>query len=209
MSVTDDQKLAILHEHYNESFNLIRKREEQRDFLFFILIVVFVILILQIQYPANFGGAIGKVSILGAEIDLNKIPLAPLLNASWTLCFVVALKYAQTTLIIERQYPYLHNLEEKISSLLNDSRVYIREGKSYFHNYRSFQDWIWFCYTVLLPIVVAFATITLMIVEWQHLRYSIAHKIFDTVIAVAVLISFFLYRTIPQFINLFKKHLLR
>lgn len=189
-----DKRLDILHDHYKESFSYIREWEKLRDRLFLFLIGLFALLVLEVQYPINFTGAFGKVSVLGAEIQLDSLPLAALLSASWVLTLAIALRYCQSSIHVERQYTYIHALEEKIARELGDEDVYCREGKAYTRNYPRFSNWTWFSYTVLFPVVVALATLVLISLEWTRLGYHWGYKLFDSTIAAGVILSFALYR---------------
>ena len=78
----DSPRLEILHDHYKESFSYIRERERERDRLFLILIALFALLALEIQYPINFRGAVGTLSFLGIELNVDALPLPAFLTAT-------------------------------------------------------------------------------------------------------------------------------
>src|SRR5207249_5794972 len=125
-SLTDKQ-LDILNDHYKDTFTRLRESEQARDRLFLSLIGLFALLILEVGYPAAVGGSLGKMSILGGELNLQALPLPALLNASWVLTLVIGLQYCQATVRVNRQYPYLHTLEETISPALGGGDLYQRE----------------------------------------------------------------------------------
>ena len=129
-----ETRLDVLHDHYKESFSHIREREKQRDRLFLVLIGLFALLSLQILYPTDFGGALGPLKVSGAEVDIGALPLPALLSASWVFTFAIALRYCQVSINVERQYPYLHALEDKISAAIGDPDLYRREGGEYLRN---------------------------------------------------------------------------
>ncbi len=189
-----ETRLDVLHDHYKESFSHIREREKQRDRLFLVLIGLFALLSLQILYPADFGGALGPLKVSGAEVDIGALPLAALLSASWVLTFAIALRYCQVSINVERQYSYLHTLEEKISEALGDPDLYRREGSAYLQDYPLFSDWAWICYAFVFPVIAALATLALVVAEWRGLPGPLPYKLFDSVLALAILVSFFLYR---------------
>src|SRR5437879_1243610 len=124
-----NDELALLNDHYKDTFSHILDRERRRDRLFVLLIVMFAVLVFQVQYPAAVGGALGTVSVLGVVVHVRDLPLAALLDVSWLLALLVGLKYCQTALAIERQYPYLHRLEDDIGSRLSDRELFAREGR--------------------------------------------------------------------------------
>src|SRR5215216_1754172 len=130
-----DTRLDILHDHYKESFAYIREREKERNRLFLILIALFALLALEIQYPINFQGALSKIKVLDVEVELSALPLPAFLVATWTFVLVIALRYCQTSINVERQYDYIHMLEDKISPELGDGDLYRREGRAYERDY--------------------------------------------------------------------------
>jgi hypothetical protein len=190
-------RLDVLHDHYKETFSYIREREKQRDRLFLVLIGLFALLVLEIQYPAGFGDALGKVKILDAEVDLSVLPLPGLLGVSWVLTFAIALRYCQAAINADRQYGYLHGLEDKISAELGDDALYRREGRSYLEEYPLFQDWAWICYVFLFPAIAALGTLALIVVEVTRLPYPLLSKALDGALAAAVILTFYLYRWHP------------
>lgn len=55
---------------------------------------------------------------------------------------------------IERQYDYIHHLEELLNSKYAGSRAFTREGKAYLNEYPMFSSWVWFLYTAAFPLIV-------------------------------------------------------
>lgn len=187
-----EEILALLHDHYKESFNLIRQQEQRRDRLFILLTVLFGALILQTQYPTALRTA--GLTIAGVQVSISDLPLPMLLDLTWALSFLVSLKYCQMATHAERQYQYLHRLEAAISSKLGDSELYCREGKEYLQRYPLLLNWAWLCYVILFPLIVISGTIVLFVTMWVRLRYPIGHKVFVSVCATALVTSFILYR---------------
>jgi hypothetical protein len=193
----DSPRLEVLHDHYKESFSYIRERERERDRLFLILIALFALLALEIQYPINFRGAVGTLTFLGIELNVDALPLSAFLTATWVTVLVITLRYCQASINVERQYEYLHLLEDKISARLGNDELYRREGRSYTVNYPPFSRWAWRFYVVILPVIAVIATSVLIFQEWVGLKYSLLSKILDSISASGVLISFTLYRIAP------------
>lgn len=194
----DTEKLALLHDHYKESFALIRERETQRDRLFLWLLVIFAVLVIEIQYPANFHGVLGHVNVAGNDIDLQRLPLALLLNVSWMFTAAFVLKYCQVAKAVERQYTYLHLLEDHISDGLGDADLYRREGQAYQKHYPHLLNWAWAYYTILFPTALVIAVIYLLAVECVSLQGSLFSKAFDVVFGISILASLVLYRVRPR-----------
>ncbi|MDP9412307.1 MAG: hypothetical protein M3P70_17805 [Actinomycetota bacterium] len=190
--------LGLLHEHYMDTFAHIREREQRRDRLFVLLVLMFVLLVFQVHYPASVGGALGTVSVGGVSVSLTDLPLAAVLNVTWLLTLLVGLKYCQTALTVERQYPYLHKLEEAISERLGSTDLFCREGKAYLSEYPAVLNWAWFCYVILFPLVVLLGSSVLTVVTWRDLDYGGWHKAFASVMAASLVVSFALYQVAPR-----------
>ncbi len=191
--------LDILHDHYKESFALIREREKSRNRLFLLVILLVGILFLQIQYPINFKAAIGNLKLPNASFSLDSLPLSSLLSLTWTFLFVITLQYCQQSINVERQYNYIHLLEEKISDLLGDTDVYRREGKAYIKDYPAFSNWTWIFYTFLFPLIMLISVVALFILEFGKLNYPMYFKAYDGIMGTGVFVSLILYRIIPLF----------
>ena len=203
-----DKQLELLHDHYKETFARLRDAEALRDRLFLWVIGLFALLILEIGYPAAVG-AVGKLSIAGGEFNLQVLPLPALLNATWVLTLAIGLRYCQTSVLVNRQYPYLHTLEEAISPEVGGGDLYQREGKVYLREYPLLLDVAWFAYGILFPFIVMFATFGLAIWELTWVLYPLYHIFFDAFIAGALICFFFLYRVQPALASRWRKWQMR
>lgn len=192
-----DKQLEIIHDHYKDTFERIRGFERSRDRLFIWVIVLFALLFLEVGYPAEFGGSLRSLSLLGGEVDLGRLPLPALLSATWVLTLAISLRYCSASLWVDRQYPYLHALEKVISPALGGGIVYNREGDVYLDRYPLSVNVSWYAYVVIFPLIALIATVTLITLEWDRLPYLLIHRIFDTIVGAAVLACFFLYRVQP------------
>lgn len=192
-----DIRLQILHDHYKETFARIRDSEKARDRLFLRVIGVFALLIVQVGYPALVGSALGKVTILGAELDLTHLPLAALLNAAWVLTLALCMRYCQTSVLINRQYPYLHELENAISPAIGGGTLYHREGKFYLDEYPFLLTVAWVAYGFVFPFIVIMAAIALIALEFTKVPYPLYHTLFDAALAVAIIFVFVAYAVQP------------
>jgi hypothetical protein len=193
----DAPRLEVLHDHYKESFSYIRERERERDRLFLILIALFALLALEIQYPINFRGAVGTLTFFGIELNVDALPLPAFLTATWVTVLVITLRYCQASINVERQYKYLHTLEDKISAELKDDELYRREGRAYKSEYPLFSWWAWRFYVVVLPVIAIIATGVLIYQEWVGLGYPLLGRIFDLISASGIAVSFAFYRIVP------------
>jgi len=190
-------QLEILHDHYKETFARIRQAESSRDRLFLAIIGIFALLIVEIGYPGTVSTTLDTLNIVGGTVSLKAIPLAALLNATWVLALTIGLRYCQTSVLVSRQYPYLHLLEETISTAVGGGKLYQREGKVYLEGYPLLLNVAWVVYGFLFPIIVMLAAVGLVTAEFTQLPYPFYHTVFDAFIAGALIFVFFVYRVHP------------
>lgn len=200
-----EKQIDILHDHYKETFARLREAEATRDRLFLWVIGLFALLSLAIGYPASLGRSLGALDILGGELNLQALPFPALLNVLWVLTLAISLRYCQTTILVIRQYPYLHMLEAALSPVLGGGDLYQREGKVYLREYPLLLDAAWFAYGILFPFIIMFATVGLVVWEFSQLQYPLYHLLFDMLMATAIVIFFFLYRVQPAIASRWKK----
>ena len=186
----DSSDLGILHDHYKESFSRILEREKQRDLLFLVLVAILGALFLAIQYPAHIQGLLKE----STEIALDTLPIPVTTSATWTVFCVVMLRYCQLSLAIERQYAYLHRLEDAVSSLLGHTSVYSREGRTYLADYPMFSTWTWAFYALAFPVITIVLEAFLIYLEWDDQTPIEYNTWYDLTMAGGVFVSLLLYR---------------
>jgi hypothetical protein len=192
-----EKQLDVLHDHYKETFARLKEMEASRDRMFIWLIALFALLSLEIGYPSAIGGSLGKLTIVGAEVNLQALPLPALLSATWALTLTIGLRYCQKSVWVDRQYPYLHTLEEAISPAVGGGELYQREGKFYLRGYPLLLNVTWIAYVIFFPIIVIVAAVGLYWREFWFLPYSWFYLFLDAIIAAALIAVFFLYRMQP------------
>ncbi len=194
----------MLHDHYKETFARIREAEGLRDRLFLVVIALYALLSLEIGYPAAVGGSLGTVTVAGAEVNLQALPLEALLTATWVLTLTISLRYCQKCILVDRQYDYLHKLEDALSEAVGGGDLYRREGKVYLTDYPFFLDVSWISYVILFPLIVILATVGLLWRELSFIPHPLFHIIVDSALALALIGCFYLYRVHPRIIALWR-----
>jgi hypothetical protein len=195
--------LMVLHDHYKETFALVRDREKQRDKLFIYIICVVGAMFLSTQYPGFLPSAV-EVGSVGASFSLS-IPAAVATSVLWTVMLTLSLRYCNYTVLIDRQYPYIALLEEKISLIIGDEDVYRREGKVYNDKYPVVSWWTWFIYTLVFPALVIASVVVLGWMQWRFTAGAKAYRSYDIIVGSAVVITFMLYKIWPVLQNIFKR----
>jgi hypothetical protein len=192
-----DQQLEILHDHYKDSFTQVREREKQRDRLFLILLALLALLSAMVLYYSSMTQVLGSITVAGTRVNLVALPAPALLTSVWVFVLAIALRYCQISLTVERQYSYVHMLEEKLSEAVGDDDLYRREGRAYLHDYPAFSDWAWISYIYVFPAIMTLATLGLLTMEWIRFPSGWPFKVFDSGLGTAVTLTLFLYRGWP------------
>lgn len=182
--------LGILHDHYKESFSRILEQEKQRDRLFLVLIAILGALFLEVQYPASTQSLLEE----STRVALNTLPIPVTTSATWTVLLVAMQRYCQSSIAIERQYIYLHRLEDAISSLLGHESVYSREGKTYLENYPIFSTWTSLFYACFFPVIAIALQGFIIYLEWNSQTSIEYNTRYDLTMAGGVFVSLLLYR---------------
>ena len=198
MSIDDNTKLEVLHDHYKESFLHIHEREKQRDRLFLFVIALIGVLFLEIQYSDVFSNVLGNIKLEFVELDISIMPISIFLSVTWTYLFVIILKYCQSSILIERQYEYLHHMEDKISQLFGDQSVYCREGRAWLNKYPLFSNMVWIFYILLFPIIIILLVGLIIYLESYKIEAPLYHLIYDLLLAMGVIMSVIFYRFSPS-----------
>jgi len=112
----------------------------------------------------------------------------------WFALLIAVVRYTQVVVYIERQYKYIHKIEEELHKHFDNSIAFTREGKSYLKDYPKFSDWIWTLYTIIFPFVLGVIVLVKIITEWAVSFHAITVPLLlNTTVAVLVLISIILY----------------
>jgi len=198
MSDTPDIKLIeVLSQHYSETFELLHKIVARRDRLFLYILLVIFVLLLYMSSPSVMSEWVNTFfnkQVNGAP-NSNMLPLIDVSVIGVVLLLgLLSLShtYFQTVLHVERQYDYVYQLEQELSSHFA-GRAFIREGDHYKKYRYRFSRWTKGIFWILFP-----SLFFLFIVYWLIFLYtqSQAPRIFiivDSLITVSILISLCLY----------------
>lgn len=133
---TEDTKFQILSDHYIDSFSYLQKILKQRDRFFFLILIVVTLMLFQIYSPTDSGKALSQFVTNELELE-DSIDISFIGSIIWFLLLSFVVRYFQTVVNIERQYKYIHQLEDQLSPFYNND-AFTREGKSYSSNYPLF-----------------------------------------------------------------------
>jgi hypothetical protein len=153
-------KFNNLCSHYKDSFDMHTLTIRRRDTLFYSLLIILAIFTLQLSSAETVANILNEYSfkISGVKIGNNINFISTLM---WLLLLGFSTRYFQIVLEIERQYDYLHSLEEELNKYYSGSVIFTREGKSYLNKYPLFSNWAGLLYTLFFPAMI----ITIIIVK--------------------------------------------
>ncbi len=173
-----------LYDHYKETVDLIRQRIETRDRAFFFLLAAISLSLLQLKAPAETTEAIKSFlsAKVGASLNIN---LSFIKSALLVIVLAIDVRYLQATIYVERQYLYVHSIENELYSA---GTKISREGDAYLSNYPFLLDVIHVVYTIIFPAIILLTMILHVIDAYRTFQQSqnIFFMAFDFVITAAV-----------------------
>lgn len=180
-----EKELEIYYDHYKDTFSWLRKYLDSRDRYFKYLVFLLAILVLNSSLPSDFA-EVTQV-ILKKNIGVSGFSNFMLIDSLLLFSILsVSIKYFQFNLLIERQYPYLHHIEKKLSRKLKNFNVF-REGKAYLNHYPIFSSIVHRIYTIAFPILL----VTLVTYKWLYIIESVNKPgffWFDTIVSLFIII---------------------
>ena len=124
-----DASISILYDLYKESCLIASDAVKRRDIAMLFVILAIVFFSFQSFFPSIVDQAVLDFifSKFGLTLQIN---LSYVGNVVWLAVLLFTLRYFQTAAFVERQYPYLHRVEDKLNELIGEDPI-TREGKSY------------------------------------------------------------------------------
>lgn len=155
---------SIIYDHYKDTCSVIGDAVRRRDRTMLFVIIALGFFAFHAISPSTTDIAITEY--LSFKFGLTTIfDLSVLGNVVWVLVLLFSLRYFQTSVFVERQYAYIHQLEDKVNKSLGEETI-TREGKSYLSDYPWFSDWMWVIYTIILPILLFIVSLVKIVNEW-------------------------------------------
>lgn len=167
------ESIDNLYDHYKDTFNLQKGYLKKRDNLSVVILAFAIVLFLQIQSPEKVdevAKAIIKKNADGVTIDFEYINFILLFAFLW-----IIMQYYGVVLLIERNYRYIHKIEEKLSEK-GDYKIN-REGINYLEAYPWLKSVTNIMYKLGFPILIIGVAILKFIIE---LRLKYEFIIIDT-----------------------------
>ncbi|MDC1205491.1 hypothetical protein N8083_01435 [Candidatus Pacebacteria bacterium] len=192
--ISSDKKFEALHEHDNDTFTNIKESNKFRDKLMLLVILMLALVVLFTFWPADAVTTLSQITAgqFGVAISLDVSFLGSVI---WFALLIAIVRYTQVVIYIERQYAYIHRLEEQLRNYYNNDEItFTREGKSYLQKYPTFSNWICFLYTSIFPISLLVIVSIKIVSEWVDVaQTNLLILLLNTVVAVCILVSLVLY----------------
>jgi hypothetical protein len=188
----EEAKFNNLCSHYKDTFDIHRASIKQRDTLFYGLLIILAVFTLQLSSTEVVVSVVNDYvnKVTGIKLGKSADFISTLL---WLLLLGFTTRYYQVVLEIERQYGYLHALEEKLNEYYPESKAFTREGKSYLSKYPLFSNWVWLLYTVFFPGLIIFCVIMRINSEIEGMHSIEANQIIDFICCLIIATSSILY----------------
>lgn len=176
-------ELEILYDHYKDTYELSKKEQKIRNKNYIILCLLEALSFLVLFNAEKAYSVFQYIINIKVEnpVELGDSILRPLL---WILVLYVSIRYCQNTIYVERQYKYIHKLEEKISFIIKD---FNREGFNYLSNRPFVLKFIHIFYTWISPILFIAINSIRLLMEIKNLGWG-AYLLFDGSICILILI---------------------
>ena len=158
--IVKELNYSTLYDHYKETVSYLKSDLEKRDRLTLLVFIFFIIhFIAEIKPTHSVTLANSWVKDkFGVTLGLNYslISTAILLLLLWNL-----IKYFQMCLNIEKQYNYIHKIEDKLNCLSGEELI-TREGHHYLNQYPLLSAVIHRIYNFFLPTGIIFSIVLKM-----------------------------------------------
>lgn len=164
MALSDDKVLEILYDHYKDSFAQIQRYTQSRNHL---LLYVFLGTVgMQLINPAETHSIFGQVltKYVGVSPQLTAQSVATFL---WIVILYGIIRYYQTTLTIDLQYDFLHDIERRLASSLSTSE-FSRERRGYEGDFRGFRRTVGIFYRIIVPSLFILSLSSRILAEYNY-----------------------------------------
>ena len=165
MTVSDDKKFDALVGHYKDSFAQTLPHIKRRDRIFRILLIILVVMLFELLSGYDIYEDLLKLLKLKWKIAASKTFMDMLF---WALFFGFSFRYYQCVVAVERNYEYIHKLEDKISCVIGSLVLFTREGKWYLSDRPAILRYAHGAYVTMIPPVLIIGAIARIVTEYEQ-----------------------------------------
>lgn len=178
-------KIELLYDHYKETVKGSTDMQTKRNTLFVYVCVFELLNFLMLLFPQVIDSALSDYLLEAYKVSLGEV-LSLLPTGIWMVTAYVLVRYFQTTIYVERQYPYIEVIEAEIAK---ETKLvcFDRESKAYLNNYPKVLDMIHVFYTWMIPVLLQIVNTVKVFLEWRRAQ-SLAIVCIDTAIYMFLLV---------------------
>lgn len=187
-----EAELDIYYDHYKDTVAHLKEHGKQRNRYFTYLIILMALVFLNSTLPNDFN--LLANAIVEDKTGITTFKNLKLLDSVLLFSLLIVLvRYYQSNLLIERQYEYVHGMEDKLNTSMTNFKI-LREGKAYLTGYPIYGKIVHRIYTIGIPVLL----IVLLVVKWtenwarEEYKAWISYFSFNTiVIATTIVLTLF------------------
>lgn len=187
--LSDEIKYSTLYDHYKETISYLKRDLIKRDKLTWIFLGGLILYFL-IEFNTEESVIVANFLVKDKIGDSIIINYNLLVTGILLSILMVIMIYFQICLNIEKQYNYIHNIEDKLNSI-SDEKLITREGYSYLNEYPLLSALIHRVYGLFLPLgIIVSMVMKVSILLENQLSIQI---VVNLIIGIAIIIITFLY----------------
>lgn len=157
--------IELLYDHYKETVGASTAMQTKRNALFVYVCVFELLNFVMLLFPHVINSVLSTILMENYKISLGDL-LGLWPTAIWLINTYVLVRYFQTTIYVERQYPYIEMIETEIAKKTSLS-CFDRESKTYLNNYPKVLDLIHIFYTWIIPVLLQVINTVKIVLEWK------------------------------------------
>jgi hypothetical protein len=190
-------KTELLYDHYKETVKVSTDMQAKRNTLFVYVCVFELLNFLMLLFPQVINSALSTFLLETYKVSVGEL-LGLLPTGIWLITTYVLVRYFQTTIYVERQYPYIEAIEAEIAKETKLS-CFDRESKAYLSNYPKVLDLIHIFYTWMIPVLLQIINTVKIVLEWKSMSGMVATwvntVIYAFLLVLTVLFLIFMHRS--------------
>ena len=157
-------RTELLYDHYKETIKANTDMLAKRNLLFAYVCVLELLNCMMLFFPQAVNAILSSFLKENYSIPANEL-LGILPSVIWIIVTYILVRYYQTTIYVERQYPYIESIEDEIAKETGLT-CFDRESTAYLRCYPKVLDMIHFFYTWIIPVLLLTINSVKIILEW-------------------------------------------
>ena len=134
MTLSDDDRAELLLDHYNDTNAVTTRHWRERNRLFMYALLVTALIAVSSFSPQSLSDLVNgwlEKTFLSEGAEWKRLEFDAIDLAARFLLLCLVIQYYQRSILVDRQYRYLHRLEERLCELTG-TNDFTREGQAYF-----------------------------------------------------------------------------